>query len=210
MFLKIKKCHCSIQCCFPRYQNKKLCCLDQDRGLITAFILVFLVYFIVISPTHPTSSPYWLVFSRLAAGMSPTFLSRVNGSHRAERAFSYVVVNPHFDLVRGERGDAFVLENVSWRLWGGDGSLHPTLRPQWAESHHVTETRAALELLRNWLMRSDMTQEDGVRRVRHGFSYSSQKQTLPPKWWPALSVLRPHHSPWQESPLELQDQSRTR
>lgn len=142
--------------------------------------------------------------------MSPTFLSGVNGGHRAERAFSSVVVNPHFDLVWGKRGDAFVLENISRRLRWGDGSLHPTLRPQWAKSHHVAKTQAALELLRNRLKRSNMTQGGGVMRVSHGLSYSSQKQTLPPKWWPALSVLRPHHSPWQESPSELEDQSRTR
>lgn len=86
----------------------------------------------------------------------------MNGGHRAERAFSSVVVNPHFDLVRGERRDAFVLENVSRCLRGGDGGLHPTLRPQRAESHHVTEARAALELLRNGLKRKDVTQEAGV------------------------------------------------
>lgn len=110
------------------------------------------------SPTHPTTSPYWLMLSRRAAGLSPTFLSGVNGGHRAERAFSSVVVNSHFDLVWGERGDAFVLENVSRGLRGGDGGLHPPLRPQWAESHHVTETRATLKLLGNGLKRSNMIQ----------------------------------------------------
>lgn len=106
------------------------------------------------SPTQPRTSPCWLVFSHRVAGMSPTFLSGVNGGHRAEGAFSSVVVNPHLDLVRGERRDALVLENVSGCLWGGDGGLHPTLRPQRAESHHVTEPRAALELLGNGLKRS--------------------------------------------------------
>lgn len=86
----------------------------------------------------------------------------MNGGHGAERAFSSVVVNPHFDLVRGERGDAFVLENVSRCLRGGDGGLHPPLCPQRAESHHVTEARAALELLRNGLKRKEVTQEAGV------------------------------------------------
>lgn len=180
-FLKRKKCHRSIQCSFLRYQNRQLGCLDQDRGHITAFILVFLVYFIVISPTHSTTSPCCLLFSRHAAGISPTFLSGVNSGHRAERGFSSVVVNSNFDLVWGEWGDAFVLENVSGRLRGGDGGLHPTLRPQWAESYHVAETRAALDLLGNGLKRSEMTQGDGVRQVWHGISYLSQKQTLPPK-----------------------------
>lgn len=149
-------------------RGTKIGCLEQDKGLITVFILVFLVYFIVISPTHPTTSPYWLMFSHCAAGMSPTFLSGVNGGHRAERAFSSVIVNPHFDLVRGEWGDGFILENVSRCLRGGDSSLHPTLRPQWAESHHIAETGAALELLGNGLKRSDMTQGDGVTQVSHG------------------------------------------
>lgn len=113
--------------------------------------------------------------------MTRTFLSRVNGGHRAEWAFSSVVVNPHFDLVWGEGGDAFVLENISRRFWGGDGGLHPTLRPQWAESHHIAKTQAALELLRNGLKGSGMNRGHGVIQVSHRFSYSSQKQTLPPK-----------------------------
>lgn len=106
------------------------------------------------------------MFSHRAAAITPTFLSGVNGGHRAEGAFSSVVVNPHLDLVRGERGDALVLENVSGRLRGGDGGLHPTLRPQRAESHHVTETRAALELLGNGLRRSHMGPQRGWGEVR--------------------------------------------
>lgn len=84
-----------------------------------------------------------------------TFLRRVDGGHRTKRSFSLVVVNPDFDLVRGEGGDAVVLEDVSRGIGGRDSSLHPALSPQWAESHHVAEARPTLELLRNGLKRHE-------------------------------------------------------
>lgn len=85
----------------------------------------------------------------------PTFLSRVDGGHGAERTLSHVVVNPDLDLVRGKRRDALVLEDVSGGVGRRDGGLHPTRSPKWAEGHHVAEARAALQLLGNRLRREE-------------------------------------------------------
>lgn len=85
----------------------------------------------------------------------PTFLSRVDGGHGAERTLSHVVVDPDLDLVRGKRRDALVLEDVSGGVGRRDGGLHPTRSPKWAEGHHVAEARAALQLLGNRLRREE-------------------------------------------------------
>lgn len=87
--------------------------------------------------------------------MVHTFLRWVDGGHRTKRAFSLVVVNPDFDLVRGVGRDALVLEDVSGGIRGRDSSLHPALRPEWAESHHVAKARTALQLLGNGLRRNE-------------------------------------------------------
>lgn len=75
-------------------------------------------------------------------------------------AFSFVVVNPNFDLVRGKGRDAFILEDISGGIRGSDGSLHPARCPKWAESYHIAKARTTLQLLRNRLRRFEMTQRD--------------------------------------------------
>lgn len=92
-----------------------------------------------------------------------TFLSWVDGGHWAERAFSFVVVNPDFDLVRGKGRNAFILEDVSGGIRRSDSSLHPALWPKWAESYHIAKARTTLQLLGNRLRRYEMTQRDDSR-----------------------------------------------
>lgn len=87
----------------------------------------------------------------------------MDGGHWAERALSFIVVNPDFDLVRGEGRDALILEDISRGIWGRNSSLHPALCPKWAESHHIAKAWAALQLLRNRLRRYEMTQRDDSR-----------------------------------------------
>lgn len=94
-----------------------------------------------------------------------TFFCRVYSGHWTDRAFSLVVVNPHFDLVGGERGDALILEDVSGSIWRCDGSLHPALCPEWAESQHISKAWTALQLLRNRLRRYKMTQGGDSRET---------------------------------------------
>lgn len=89
-------------------------------------------------------------------GIVVTFLCWVDGGHWTERAFSFVVVNPDFDLVRGEGRDAFILEYISGGILGSDSSLHPALWPKWAESHHITKAWTTLQLLRNRLRRYEI------------------------------------------------------
>lgn len=95
--------------------------------------------------------------------IAPTLLRWVDGGHWTKGAFSLVVVNPDFDLVRGEWRDALILEDVSRGVRGRDSRLHPTLCPEWAESHHVAKPRTALQLLGNRLRRKEMTQRDDSR-----------------------------------------------
>lgn len=66
-------------------------------------------------------------------------------------------------MIRGEGRDALILEDISRSIWGRDSSLHPALRPEWAESHHISEARAALHLLGNRLRRYKMTQSNDSR-----------------------------------------------
>lgn len=104
------------------------------------------------------------ITTRFAVAVTiPTFLCWVDGGHWTKRTFSLVVVNPNFDLIRRERRDALVLEDVSRGFWGCDSSLHPALCPKWAESYHVAKAWTALQLLRNRLRKYEMTQRDDSR-----------------------------------------------
>lgn len=87
----------------------------------------------------------------------------MDGGHWTKRTLSLVVVNPDFDLIRREWGDALILEDVSRGFWGRDSSLHPALCPKWAESYHIAKAWTTLQLLGNRLGKYEMTQRDDSR-----------------------------------------------
>lgn len=80
-----------------------------------------------------------------------TFLSRVDGGNRSKRTLPLVVVNADLYMERRERLDALVFKDVSGRLWGRHGGLHPARGPVRSERHHVAEPRPILQLLWNRL-----------------------------------------------------------
>lgn len=97
----------------------------------------------------------WLVFAPFGLSKRSlpvhTFLSRVDGGNRSKRTLPLVVVNANLYMERRERLDALVFKDVSGRLWGRHGGLHPARGPMRPERHHVAEPRPILQLLWNRL-----------------------------------------------------------
>lgn len=120
----------------------------------------------------------------------PTFLCWIDGCHWTKRSFSLVVINPNFDLVRGEGWDALILEDVSGSFWRRDSSLHPARRPEWAERHHVSEAWTALQLLGNRLWRDEMIQRDDSGWLILMLLIPTTYNTHSNAWVTALLMLR--------------------
>lgn len=80
-----------------------------------------------------------------------TYLSRVDGDHRAEGTLSFAVVSANLDMKWRKRCDAVVSVDVARGAGGGCGDVGPANFSEGAEGNDVTEAFAILQFFRDRL-----------------------------------------------------------
>lgn len=82
---------------------------------------------------------------------SRTYLSRVDGDHRAEGTLSFAVVSANLDMKWRERRDAVVSVHVARGAGGGGGHVGPANFSESAEGNDVTKAFTILQFFRDRL-----------------------------------------------------------